>query len=148
MEAGISSLHIEQAFSDDPAFSALYHAVLALGCLHDGGGSFEAEKGQAWDLFSVSLSLLPGLAKSKNSMVALQAVTTAAIYSLGVSCLAIEQNVMTQAARMVQDLAPTFAKGNSAKSFRRIFWVLYALEKMSSFHFGRSSVSMQQSFGR
>lgn len=116
--------------------------MLALGCLHDGGGSFEREKGQAWELFSVSHSLIPELLKSKNPLVALQAITTTAIYSLGISCLAIEQNVMTQAARMAQDLAPTFAKGNSAKSFRRIFWVLYSLEKMSSFHFGRSSVSI------
>ncbi|KAF5656560.1 hypothetical protein FHETE_10944 [Fusarium heterosporum] len=126
--------------SNDTAFSALYYSVLALGCLYDGGGSFEPGKGDAWDLFSVALALLPDLPKSSNSLVALQAMTTAAVYALGVPCLSIEQKIMTETARMVQDLAPTLSKGFSGPIFCRIFWVVYAIEKTSSFHFGRASV--------
>ncbi|KAM5342284.1 hypothetical protein ACJ41O_013250 [Fusarium nematophilum] len=139
-ESTVSSANLSTILSEDPSFSALYHSVLALGCLHDGGGGFEPGKGKAWELFSVALALVPGLEKSTSALVALQAITTTAVYSLGVSCLSIEQRVMTQAARMAQDWGPTVSKGTSAKAFCRIFWVLYAIEKVTSFHFGRSSV--------
>lgn len=43
-------------------------------------------------------------------------------------------------ARMAQDLAPSLCKGPSAKSFYRVFWVVYVIEKIMSFHFGRPSV--------
>lgn len=39
-----------------PQLSALYHAVLALGCQIHGGGSFEPGKGKAWGLFLVAMS--------------------------------------------------------------------------------------------
>ncbi|RTE80194.1 hypothetical protein BHE90_005287 [Fusarium euwallaceae] len=138
-EAKISSPNLSTILAEEPSFSALYHSVLALGCLHSGGGSFEPGKGKAWKLFSVALGLIPDLEKSNDPLVALQAITTTAIYALGVSCLSIEQRIMTQAARMAQDLGPAISKGPSAKAFHRIFWVLYCIEKMSSFHFGRSS---------
>ncbi|KAF4972584.1 hypothetical protein FSARC_857 [Fusarium sarcochroum] len=136
----ITTGNLTNILNNDPAFSALYHAVLALGCLHDGGGSFEPGKGRAWELFSVALPLLPGLHRSGNPLVALQAITTAAVYALGIPCLSIEEKIMTEAARMAQDMAPVLSKGPSAKAFYRMFWTLYAIEKMSSFHFGRSSV--------
>ncbi|RSL83601.1 hypothetical protein CEP52_016675 [Fusarium oligoseptatum] len=138
-ESKISSPNLSTILAEEPSFSALYHSVLALGCLHSGGGSFEPGKGKAWKLFSVALGLIPNLEKSNDPLVALQAITTTAIYALGVSCLSIEQRIMTQAARMAQDLGPAISKGPSAKAFHRIFWVLYCIEKMSSFHFGRSS---------
>lgn len=138
----VSTLEVDN-LANHPELSALYHSVLALGCLYDGGGCFEPGKGQAWELFSVSLALLPDLPRSTNPLIALQAITTAAVYSLSISCLSIERNVMTQAARMAQDLAPSLSKGNSFKSFCRAFWVIYSLEKMSSNQFGRSSVSPQ-----
>ncbi|KAJ4235495.1 hypothetical protein NW757_013494 [Fusarium falciforme] len=138
-ESKISSPNLPTILAEEPAFSALYHLVLALGCLHSGGGSFEPGKGKAWKLFSVALPLIPDLEKSNDPLVALQAITTAAVYALGISCLSIEQRIMTQAGRMAQDLGPAITKGPSAKAFHRIFWVLYCIEKMSSFHFGRSS---------
>ncbi|KAF5717136.1 hypothetical protein FMUND_5954 [Fusarium mundagurra] len=58
-------------------------SVLALGSLHDGGGSFEPGKGKAWKLLSIALAKLPDLPKAKNSLVALQAITTVAVYCLG-----------------------------------------------------------------
>ncbi|EGU88849.1 hypothetical protein FOXB_00631 [Fusarium oxysporum f. sp. conglutinans Fo5176] len=136
----VSSGKLSEILISDTAFSALYYSVLALGCLFDGGGSFEPGKGKAWDLFSVALALLPGLRKSPNSLVALQAMATAAVYALGVPCLSIEHKIMTETARMVQDLAPILSKGPSARIFCRVFWVVYAIEKTSSFHFGRASV--------
>jgi hypothetical protein len=47
---------------------------------------------------------------------------------------------MTEMARMAQDLAPSLCKGPSAKAFYRVFWVVYVIEKIMSFHFGRPSV--------
>ncbi|KAG8354237.1 hypothetical protein FVEN_g7812 [Fusarium venenatum] len=136
----IATGNLTSILSNDSAFSALYHSVLALGCLHDGGGSFEPGKGKAWELFSVALPLLPDIQKCGKSLVALQAMTAAAVYALGIPCLSIEEKIITDAARMAQDLAPVLSKGPFAKSFYRVFWVLYAIEKMSSFHFGRNSV--------
>ncbi|KAM0284306.1 hypothetical protein ACHAO9_009230 [Fusarium lateritium] len=138
-DSTVSSGNLSNILITDTAFSALYYSVLALGCLHDGGGSFEPGKGKAWELFSVALALLPSLQKSPNSLVALQAMTTAAVYSLGIPCLSIEQKIMTETARMAQDLAPILHKGPSARIFCRIFWAIYAIEKTSSFHFGRAS---------
>ncbi|GKU06630.1 hypothetical protein FLAG1_09511 [Fusarium langsethiae] len=136
----VSSGKLDDILISDTAFSALYYSVLALGCLYDGGGSFEPGKGDAWDLFSVALALLPDLQKSPNPLVALQAMTTASVYALGVPCLSIEQKIITETARMVQDLTPALSKGFSGPIFCRIFWVVYAIEKTSSFHFGRASV--------
>ncbi|KAG5655282.1 hypothetical protein KAF25_010434 [Fusarium avenaceum] len=138
-DSTVSSGNLSNILVADPAFSALYHSVVALGCLHDGGGSFEPGKGKAWELFSVALAQLPSLPRSSNSLVALQAMTTAAVYALGIPCLSIEERILTDTARMAQDLAPILSKGPSAKIFHRTFWVIYAIEKTSSFHFGRSS---------
>ncbi|PNP84176.1 hypothetical protein FNYG_02864 [Fusarium nygamai] len=124
---------------NDTAFSALYHSVLALGSLHDGGGSFEPGKGEAWELLSVALAKVPDLPKAKNSLVALQAITTVAVYCLGVPCISIEHRIMTEMARMAQDLAPSLCKGPCAKAFHRVFWVVYVMEKIMSFHYGRPS---------
>ncbi|KAF4451297.1 hypothetical protein F53441_5718 [Fusarium austroafricanum] len=138
-DSTISSGNLGSIIISDTAFSALYHAVLALGCLHEGGGSFEPGKGKAWELFSVALSEVPNLAKARNSLVALQAIATVAVYALGLQCLSIEQRVMCEMARMAQDLAPVLSKSPSAKIFYRIFWTIYAIEKTASFHFGRAS---------
>lgn len=44
-----------------PAFSALYHAVMALGSMYRGGGDFDPESGRAWPIFQVALGLVPEL---------------------------------------------------------------------------------------
>ena len=53
-DSTVTSGNLSTILNNDPAFSALYHSVLALGCLHDGGGSFEPGKGKAWELFSMA----------------------------------------------------------------------------------------------
>lgn len=50
---------VELLGEEEPAFSALYHAVLALGCQHVGDGSFDPGKGRAWQIFQVSWAILP-----------------------------------------------------------------------------------------
>ncbi|KAF5603179.1 uncharacterized protein FSUBG_7403 [Fusarium subglutinans] len=82
-DSTITSPDFSTILVNDTAFSALYHSVLALGSLHDGGGSFEPGKGKAWELLSVALAKVPDLPKAKNSLVALQAITTVAVYCLG-----------------------------------------------------------------
>jgi hypothetical protein len=54
-----------------PAFSALYHAVLALGCQYVGDCPFDS-RGKPWQLFHVSLKLLPHILLPPDSLVDLQ----------------------------------------------------------------------------
>lgn len=122
------------------AWSTLYHSILALGCQHDGGGSFEPGIGQAWRLFSISLSLYPELLAQPDSITAVNALTAMAIYSSGISYLSIEHLIISEAARRVQRLARTNPAGSLGNPIHRTFWVLYSMEKVSSFYLGRSSV--------
>ncbi|KAH8891119.1 hypothetical protein GQ53DRAFT_841569 [Thozetella sp. PMI_491] len=125
---------------NDKAWSALYHSVLALGCQVNGGGSFSPGKGDAWALFSISLSYFPDIVVLPDSLTVLQAMTAMAIYSLGTPCLAIEHVLLSEAARRAQTLSNTTLAGNADMTYRKVFWVLYMVEKASSFHFGRNSV--------
>lgn len=122
------------------AWSALYHCIVALGCQHDGGGSFEPGNGQAWRLFSTSLALYPDILALPDSLTTLQALTAMAIYSSGVSCLSIEHLIISEAARRVQRMARPNLAGATANLTHRTFWVLYSMEKVSSFYMGRTSV--------
>ncbi|KKA16524.1 Fungal specific transcription factor [Rasamsonia emersonii CBS 393.64] len=65
-----------QAFSPssvtDPAWSALYHAVLAIGCQYNDGGSFDPGNGQAWSLFEIALSHFQDILMTKGSLTAVQ----------------------------------------------------------------------------
>ncbi|KAK9795029.1 hypothetical protein SCARD494_05100 [Seiridium cardinale] len=121
-------------------WSALYHTVLALGCQVTGGGSFEPGKGEAWRLFSTSLAIFPDLMTLPDSLVLLQAMAAMTIYSVGISCLAVEHVILSEAARRAQSLGSTNLSGNASISYQRVFWVLYSVEKVSSFHLGRNSV--------
>jgi hypothetical protein len=58
-EAKASQSNLIHFLEGEPAFSALYHAVLALGCQHVGDGSFDPGKGRSWQIFQVSLAILP-----------------------------------------------------------------------------------------
>ncbi|CAG9936387.1 unnamed protein product [Clonostachys rosea f. rosea IK726] len=69
-----------------------------------------------------------------------EAMTAMSAFSLSVSCLAIEHVIISEAGRRAQNLAGANFTGRSAQRYSRCFWVLYAIEKMSSFQIGRSSV--------
>jgi hypothetical protein len=55
-----------------PAFSALYHAILALGCQYHKGGSFEPGSGSAWKIFQVCLGHMAEILVPPYSLVDLQ----------------------------------------------------------------------------
>ncbi|KAF2994322.1 hypothetical protein E8E14_001319 [Neopestalotiopsis sp. 37M] len=138
-ESLASSPNLPQSLVQDKAWSALYHSVLALGCQAMGGGSFEAGKGEAWRLFSVSLGLFPDLITLPDSLTVLQAMAAMTIYSLGISCIAIEHVIISEAARRAQNLGSSKLTGEDAINYHKVFWVMYSTEKISSFHFGRNS---------
>ncbi|EGY13986.1 uncharacterized protein VDAG_00668 [Verticillium dahliae VdLs.17] len=121
------------------AWSCLYHSVLAMGCQCDGGGSFEPGVGDAWNLFFVALSLLPDLMLQPDSLLVLQAMAAMAIQCSGISCVMMEHVITSEAARRAQNLSTSNFSGPRAKAYQRTFWCLYAIEKTSSFYFGRSS---------
>ncbi|EPE04298.1 transcription factor [Ophiostoma piceae UAMH 11346] len=107
-------------------------------------GSFEPGKGTAWRLFSMALVNLSDLLILPDSLLTLQALTAMVVYGLGVSCLSIERVILSEASRRAQSLASTFGTSTSGSTtssatFQRTFWVLYSIEKVMSFHFGRSS---------
>lgn len=60
-----------------PAFRALYHCVLALGCQYiEGVGSFTLGQGEAWSYFKVALSLLQDVIFPPQALVNLQVCLT------------------------------------------------------------------------
>ncbi|KAK7436792.1 hypothetical protein Landi51_12406 [Colletotrichum acutatum] len=138
------------AFSQDQPHSApkskswicLYHSVLALGCQYDGGGSFEPGEGDAWKFFSIALANFADLIMLPDTLTTFQAVVAMMIYSLGIAGIVLEHVLMSEAARRAQNLADAKFVGGAADAFRRTFWVFYSLEKINSFHHGRSSAIM------
>ncbi|TPX11952.1 uncharacterized protein E0L32_007450 [Thyridium curvatum] len=139
-EAAASSRELPTLLKRDKAWSALYHTVLALGCQHDGGGSYEPGTGRAWSLFSTSLALFPDLVTLPNSLNLLQATAAMAIYASSISCISIEHAIVSEGARRAQSLGYTTLSGEAQEGYQRTFWCLYTMEKVASFYFGRTSV--------
>ncbi|KIW94661.1 uncharacterized protein Z519_04638 [Cladophialophora bantiana CBS 173.52] len=138
-EQTISNPNFSQEMITNKALSALYHAVLALGCQHSGYGSFEPGKSRSWLLFSVALAAFPDLLTLPDSLLLLQALTAMTIFTLSLSCLQIEHIILTESSRRVQKIPLSRQKDAVLKSYARTFWVLYSIEKTSSFYCGRSS---------
>ncbi len=64
--------HLPEMLQFSKAFSALYHAVLALGSQYHQGGSFEPNSGRAWNLFQISLGYMSDILVPPYSLVNLQ----------------------------------------------------------------------------
>lgn len=124
------------------AWVCLYHSILAIGSQFDNRGSFEPGYGQSWDLFSVALASFADLILQPDSLIALQATAAMSVYALGISSLSVEHIIISEAAKRAQNLASTTFTGRTAQMYYRTFWVVYAIEKMSSFHLGRNSVRL------
>jgi hypothetical protein len=70
----------EKAFSTEqvqhaqgsPHFSALYHAVLALGCQYEDGRTYDPAEGMAWKLYQTSLGLLSDILVPREALVDVQ----------------------------------------------------------------------------
>lgn len=71
-EARASVGDLAAVLQQQPAFSALYHTVLALGCQYVGDWSFDPGKGRVWQLFQVSVKLLPQLVAPPDTLANLQ----------------------------------------------------------------------------
>ncbi|KAF6785941.1 fungal specific transcription factor domain containing protein, partial [Colletotrichum sojae] len=121
------------------SWTSLYHTVLALGSQYDGGGSFQPDDSESWGLFSVALANFTNLMLLPDSLTTLQALTAMTIYSLGMSGIGLEQVIMSEAVRRAKNLADARFNEYATQSYRRTFWVLYSLEKITSFHHGKSS---------
>ncbi|PVH68346.1 hypothetical protein DL98DRAFT_662226 [Cadophora sp. DSE1049] len=124
------------------AWSALYHAVLGLGCLHCGGGSFLPAKGHAWKFFKISLGLLPDILSGKRTLVTAQAMTAMAVFATNYSSLHVEELPVIEAARvaLVLGLGKRFKSGESEVDRSCTFWIIYCLEKEYAFNVTRCSV--------
>jgi hypothetical protein len=140
-ERTLADRDLPQRLSTNKAFSALYHSVLALGSQYCGCGSFEPGKSRAWQLFSVALALFSELLTLPDSLLILQALTSMAIVTLSVSCIQIEHIIISEGARRAQKVSFGQPRDGLPDSYGRVFWVLYTIEKTSSFCYGRSSVS-------
>ncbi|SPO04602.1 uncharacterized protein DNG_07287 [Cephalotrichum gorgonifer] len=135
----VSSPDFPHVLTQNKAWACLYHAVLAIASQHTHGGSFEPAKGESSKIFIVALANFSDLVLLPDSLLVLQALAAMAIYVTTVSGLAVEQAIMSEAARRAQNLSSTNFGDHDRHIYQRAFWVLYGLEKMSSFHFGRIS---------
>ncbi|KAF6817819.1 hypothetical protein CSOJ01_02256 [Colletotrichum sojae] len=138
-EATVSSPNFPDLLGRSKQWSCLYHTVLALGAQYCDGGSFEAGKGESWRLFSVALGMFSDLLLLADSLTTLQALTAMSVFGLGICGLAVEPVIMSEAARRAQSMSSNSFTGSAAHAYQKAFWILYAIEKITSFHFGRSS---------
>ncbi|OTA81648.1 hypothetical protein M434DRAFT_401315 [Hypoxylon sp. CO27-5] len=122
------------------AIYALYYAVVALGCQAGTGGRFEPGKGRAWQFLVRAFAVFPDLLALPDSLDVLQAMTALAVYSQNISCLAIEHFILSEATRRAQNLSRANLSGKARAAYHRAFWVLYTIEKITNFHFGRNSL--------
>lgn len=59
----------------DASWSALYHAVIALGCQYHGGAAFEPRKGESWTFYRIALGLFPDILIGKKTLVTAQVIS-------------------------------------------------------------------------
>ncbi|KAH8682695.1 fungal-specific transcription factor domain-containing protein [Xylariales sp. PMI_506] len=134
--------NLNELLLTQPAFSALYHAVLALGCQHVGDWSFVPGRGKAWPLFHVAFKLLPQVLLPPDSLTSVQAVTAMAIFGISIPGIHAEETLVGEAVRLATNLGfnrITQAGGAEAAGYRT-FWVVYVLERMLSFFYARSTI--------
>ncbi|KAI9045442.1 Zn(II)2Cys6 transcription factor [Aspergillus affinis] len=140
---------IARKLSSDAAFSALYHAVLALGCQYRDGGSFDPGKGKAWKLFQISLGLMADILAPEESLLKLQALTAMSIFAMNTCCLQIDELLVREAARMAQSLRyhRSSHHGDQQICRQRTFWVIYIMEKQLVFQNRVSSIIVDFDIG-
>ena len=141
------STNLAQTLETTPAFSALYHAVLALGCQYHDGGSFDPGKGKAWKFFQMSLGLMADILVPRESLLNLQALTAMSIFAMNTCCLQIDEILIMEAARMAQALRyhRAICSGEQQVWCLRTFWVIYGMEKQLAFQNRENSVSLRLS---
>ncbi|KAK9770372.1 hypothetical protein AB5N19_13960 [Seiridium cardinale] len=134
---------------EEPAFSALYHAVLALGCQHVVEGSFDPGKGRAWQMFQVSLTILPHILLPPDSQATLQAITAMAVFGINIPGMQIDE-LFIEAARIATRMGchrVISKRDTDSVSCYKTFWVIYILERMLCFIHGRSPILADYDIG-
>ncbi|KAF2963346.1 hypothetical protein GQX73_g10232 [Xylaria multiplex] len=133
----------------EPAFPALYHTVLALGCQYLEDRSFDPDSGPSYKLFRVALKLLPSLLVSSASLPALQAVTAMALFGMTIPGIRFEETLINEAARLAMRLDPhrVAHMGGTESTYYRTFWVVYVIEKMSCFLYGKTTIMADYDIG-
>jgi hypothetical protein len=74
-EERISSPDLAQQLASNLSFSALYHAVLALGCQYTTDQTF-GPSGQSWPFYEIAMGLIPHLLLQRETLVNLQVTAT------------------------------------------------------------------------
>ncbi|KAH7377464.1 fungal-specific transcription factor domain-containing protein [Cadophora sp. MPI-SDFR-AT-0126] len=141
-EASAFRPDVAELIASNPSFSALYHTVLALGCLYQGGGGYAAGVGTSWGLFTEARRHLSDILIGTESLQSLQALVAMSVFSMTPCCLQVNHPLLTQAARMV--LALRYHKSSIPEGTgdlcQRIFWVIYHLDKQYNFQARSSSI--------
>ncbi|PVH81775.1 hypothetical protein DL98DRAFT_162132 [Cadophora sp. DSE1049] len=141
-EASAFRPDVADLIASNPSFSALYHAVLALGCLYQGGGGYAAGVGSSWELFTEARRHLSDILIGTESLQSLQALVAMSVFSMTPCCLQVNHPLLAQAARMV--LALRYHKSSIPEGTgdlcQRIFWVIYHLDKQYNFQARSSSI--------
>ncbi|KAJ5883404.1 uncharacterized protein N7473_010290 [Penicillium subrubescens] len=131
---------LEASHANEPAWTALYHTVLALGCEFDGGGSFTPGEGEAWSLFKVALDLYPRILLLNTELLEVQSITAMAVFCLNLSGTQIQGKIISEAARVAQRAFLHKSSASCDATARsRVFWVVYYIEKTVTFHHGTTS---------
>ncbi|KAE8131080.1 cytochrome P450 [Aspergillus pseudotamarii] len=143
------SATLTQTLETTPAFSALYHAVLALGCQYHDGGSFDPGKGKAWKFFQMSLGLMADILVPRESLLSLQALTAMSIFAMNTCCLQIDEVLIMEAARMAHALRYHRAICSREQQVwcLRTFWVIYGMEKQLAFQNRENSLIADYNVG-
>ncbi|RWA04222.1 hypothetical protein EKO27_g10885 [Xylaria grammica] len=148
-ETRASHPRLIESLPNEPAFSAIYHTVLALGCQYIEDRSFDPDKGPSYELFRVALKLLPILLVSPASLPGLQAVTAMALFGMTIPGLRFEETLINEAARLAMRLdhhRVTYTGGIDS-TYHRTFWVVYVIDKMGCFLYGKTTIMADYDIG-
>ncbi|CAG9984020.1 unnamed protein product [Clonostachys byssicola] len=127
-ESQAFSPNLDGILKQSPAFSALYHCILALGSQYLQCGTFEPGNGRSWRYFQVALGHMSDIILPRESIESVQS-----IFSMNLCGLQISDTLISQAARMVVTLRYHKDIVSEPKHLR-VFWVIYALEKQQAIH--------------
>ncbi|KAL2848369.1 hypothetical protein BJY01DRAFT_211920 [Aspergillus pseudoustus] len=125
--------NIAQELASDKPWAALYFAVIAVGCQHNGGGTYDTRSGESWIYFEKSLAVVREIGLLRGSLTSLQALMALAIFCQAVSGFVMESPLLAEAAVLAQNLGLNRLTSSSDRSSIRTFWVLYYMEKTSCF---------------
>ncbi|KAI0543237.1 hypothetical protein GGR58DRAFT_496697 [Xylaria digitata] len=148
-EMRVSCPQFIELLPNEPAFSALYHTVLALGCQYLEYRSFGPDSGPSYELFRVALELLPSLLVSSASLPGLQAVTAMALFGMTIPGMRFEETLINEAAILAIRLGHhrVIHTSGTESTYHRTFWVVYVIENMSCFLYGKTTVMADYDIG-